>query len=795
MKKLHYIYVFFAFIVLCAGCRKDEIKISAEDELIPVVEDVTFQFLITNESGEPIEAAQLSLNAENYVSDENGIIITSPQSVSSLGTKSQIFADGYDPLVKVVGGASGAVKQERVILFKSVSSVISSGSSGDIDSGGTLTLPSALIADDGSTYSGEVTVKHKYLNPDNKDFLLSAPGNLLALNRAEEYQQLASYGMYMIELFDANGGVLKIPDGSTAIIEFPIADIHKNDIESNIPLWYFDEDSGLWKEDGIAHVQGDKLIAEVSHFTWWNCDLPYDFAVICLVFWDSDGEVMPGLEVEFSVNGAAFGVAVTDANGAILAKIPVGETVDLKYFVDGVEVGAQSIGPFDESERKEIVNTELDLAKIFGTALDCNGELLSNGYGFINVNDNISFFPLADNGSFSYYAPGVEHDLVLVNVASNKTKILTISMESQLEDLVLGEVEICEDENTAKVSGHVLIDTDKDNIGDSPSAMAPLSIFNITDEVYDEISCDENGYYEVVVLPGKEYKIAVLHDVEEYRAIMVGDNTPDGDNTESSFADGGGHRFNFVSALQGEHDSDNDFLLIPSGEGIISGNAFADTNGDGMADTPLEWAYVNYDLRPGGSSEIQALVDMDGAYSSPDISGFYSLFLTFDFFTYSFISSLDTTPDPDGGDIGGGSFGFIHVVLQDGETDADNNFVVDHSIRKTLLCQVLEDTDADGIGDIPLEGIRIKRVDRATGSNGRNADTDQFGIIRFFNMEGSAVDEFTLTIESGGYEIIDIVDTSEDGDPLILNGDTTKMEIDLEVGEWDAGNIFVVRKN
>jgi len=78
MKKTSYIYTLLIAILLFTSCRQDEIAVSMEDEILPELENVTFQFLITNESGEPIEAAQVSLNAEIFVSDENGIIITSP---------------------------------------------------------------------------------------------------------------------------------------------------------------------------------------------------------------------------------------------------------------------------------------------------------------------------------------------------------------------------------------------------------------------------------------------------------------------------------------------------------------------------------------------------------------------------------------------------------------------------------------------------------------------------------------------------------------------------------------------
>jgi hypothetical protein len=49
-------------------------------------------------------------------------------------------------------------------------------------------------------------------------------------------------------------------------------------IDDTIPLWYYDEETGLWKEEGQGTVEDRdgqlQICGEVSHFSWWNYDQP-----------------------------------------------------------------------------------------------------------------------------------------------------------------------------------------------------------------------------------------------------------------------------------------------------------------------------------------------------------------------------------------------------------------------------------------------------------------------------------------------------------------------------------------
>ena len=59
-------------------------------------------------------------------------------------------------------------------------------------------------------------------------------------------------------------------------MSIPVGSTQTSSAPAEIPLWYFDETNGVWKEEGKATLQGNEYVGEVSHFTFWNCDISWD---------------------------------------------------------------------------------------------------------------------------------------------------------------------------------------------------------------------------------------------------------------------------------------------------------------------------------------------------------------------------------------------------------------------------------------------------------------------------------------------------------------------------------------
>ena len=141
---------------------------------------------------------------------------------------------------------------------------------------GQLTIPDAAMPDGVTQITGTVT----YLDPASNDILAAPGGDLLALPAGADPNvdspvPLESFGMMEFNLRDQNNNEITTLNAPAQVCMQAGSGLAQGD---TVPLWYYDEAAGLWKEEGqgsVDYVNGRLMICgEVSHFTWWNYDRP-----------------------------------------------------------------------------------------------------------------------------------------------------------------------------------------------------------------------------------------------------------------------------------------------------------------------------------------------------------------------------------------------------------------------------------------------------------------------------------------------------------------------------------------
>ena len=93
-------------------------------------------------------------------------------------------------------------------------------------------------------------------------------------------------------------------------------------------MWYFDEESGWWKEEGEATLVGNEYVAQLPHFSYWNCDAPFETVKWGATFVYEDGSTASQVEVCLTILSLqTTACAYTDQDGFICGMVAAGEVM------------------------------------------------------------------------------------------------------------------------------------------------------------------------------------------------------------------------------------------------------------------------------------------------------------------------------------------------------------------------------------------------------------------------------------------------------------------------------------
>jgi hypothetical protein len=265
----------------------------------------------------------------------------------------------------------------------------------DANEGGTLTIQTphgestvkfaaGFIDKENNQYNGQVTVFVNYLDPLASDTRRLMPGELYAITSDNDEVALKSFGMQNIELRGEDGQELQI--SNPAEIRVPINPKQFDTAAQSIPMWYFNEDVGVWVEEGVGRREGNSYVAEVKHFTWWNWDVATSgFIWYTLYVIDATtGLPMPGVDVDI-ITPTGHGGSQTNSMGDTAGPIDPGVvcTLNLLDPVSSLSYST-SVGPYFSSTTDTIyVDFGAGTSSIF-----TGSYLMSGGGGFIQYSLN-----------------------------------------------------------------------------------------------------------------------------------------------------------------------------------------------------------------------------------------------------------------------------------------------------------------------------------------------------------------------------------------------------------------------
>ena len=312
---------------------------------------------VFDKDGNALSGVQVSTGAESTTTDSNGgFAFKSVGTRAAGGAKRTVVTfkkNGYVSITRAANFAEAdiweVVMAETGIThsFESFSDHFLEDNVSDMSVG---FQANGFVDSEGNPFSGTVNADILYLSPDDENFGAMMPGGDLAAVRGDGTEaQLVSYGMTLVNLKDNWEEPLNI--GTPATVKFPVPEKFKGNEPAEIPLWGFNEETGLWEEEGTAYYNEAEGVYEgtVPHFSWVNLDYPEVRTTLKVIVKDEAGNLIPYIKVDIDGQKSAF----TNSKGEATTYVPKNTAFYITVHAEDysnypnevkVEVGADELG-------------------------------------------------------------------------------------------------------------------------------------------------------------------------------------------------------------------------------------------------------------------------------------------------------------------------------------------------------------------------------------------------------------------------------------------------------------------
>jgi hypothetical protein len=210
--------------------------------------------------------------------------------------------------------------------------------------------------------------------------------------------------MVGVELESPDGEKLQLAKRKTATLTTAIPASLQNTAPATISLWYMDESSGLWKEEGTATKNGNKYVGTVSHFSFWNCDVGVPLVNLTATLKDQNGNFLAFKRISLRSTNYGTTFATTDQYGQISGGVPLGSIISMEVSIPPclAPFPLITVGPINSNTNLGIITVTVPPTKfVSGRLTNCVGGPVTNGYAIVNYGPNAYFANVNANGEFT----------------------------------------------------------------------------------------------------------------------------------------------------------------------------------------------------------------------------------------------------------------------------------------------------------------------------------------------------------------------------------------------------------
>ena len=344
------------------------------------------------------------------------------------------------------------------LLDKNIVGFISAIDGGTINhsSNAQIDLPANGVRyESGSDYTGNIEVAMSWIDPTTEDLTSRMVGDLSGIDKEGKKVVLGTFGMLNVELLNDNGEQLQLKEGKSAMLSFPVPAEIRSQAPSIIPLWYYDEESETWIEEGVATLQGGFYVGEVGHFSSWNVDTKGESIVVkgkVVTNINEEEVIKPYLQIFVSVDGVQRAGGFLDDTGAFEFYNFPANTAFTLTFLDGCDnvLSEKNYNPLtNDTDLGTIVIKDVELHNLIikGIGRSCNGDLLSEAYIQVTLDGQLQNYSLEEDGTFEFNTTLCRDKsavIELIDITNKKLNHQTISVNIENDLIDMGILTTCE---------------------------------------------------------------------------------------------------------------------------------------------------------------------------------------------------------------------------------------------------------------------------------------------------------------------------------------------------------------
>ena len=445
------ILIFMMMALVLVRCKDSE---SFTPEPDPVVFDASAFVAVEDLSGNPIEGVKITVGASEGFTDDDGLLFLNKV---EMNPSTYLVAErtGYFHGSRRFYPSEGKTSFVKLVLLpEQLVGTMSATSGGVIGISGGIQLDfpaNAVVDENGNAYTGTVSVFAQPIAADDPDLSDKMPGDLIGINEAGDQGKMASFGMMVAELRSASGDLLQVKDGSKVEMSMDVPASMLDKAPATIPMWYFDEALGLWKEEGEATLQGDKYVAQLGHFSYWNCDAWFELVKWGATFVYEDGSTASQVLVCLTILELdATSCSYTDANGFVCGMVAYDELMLMEVKSPcGDVIYSQQIGPYTDTTMIgpiTIPTSSVSFTAVSGLAVNCDGDPVTNGYAKIKVGEQNFYAELDEvTGAFSISVMNCDESDITIKILDETAVKQSLTYTYTYAPVIdAGTISVCE---------------------------------------------------------------------------------------------------------------------------------------------------------------------------------------------------------------------------------------------------------------------------------------------------------------------------------------------------------------